>query len=423
MRFKEPEVLVDGAGDAREQVRRTGVAGFARGFDGGADEGTVSRDALDESLQVIFAVLYIGRVFGDLRGGGSAADGAGGDTAELNGALGEVVGLLVEMVDDFVEKLVEGDKVRALHVPVGVLHLAAEVIRVRQARIQDRDDFFADGFREVVGRRQQRRAFGLFFFCHTPRMRWNRRKIQPVCYHDNVRVQVLFFGLLRDIAGRSETTLELPAGATAGTVFDHFAGQFPSLLEMKRSVMLARNEEFTAEGTPLADGDVVALLPPVSGGSGPWIHQIVTEPLGNFYGLTREPIDVAALARQLLQPRDGAFVNFEGVVRDNTKGRATKYLDYECYEAMAIKLMAQIGDEITAAHPISRIALVHRLGRMEIGETSVAVIAFSPHRKPAFDAALEGINKLKKLVPIWKKEHFVDGEVWVDGEWDESLTR
>ena len=84
-------------------------------------------------------------------------------------------------------------------------------------------------------------------------------------------------------------------------------------------------------------------------------------------------------------------------------------------------MMAQIGDEITAAFPISRIVMLHRLGRMDIGETSVVVIAFSPHRKPAFEAALEGINKLKKLVPIWKKEFFADGEVWVEGEWDERL--
>lgn len=247
--------------------------------------------------------------------------------------------------------------------------------------------------------------------------------IQPVWYHDIVRVQVLFFGLLRDITGQSQTSLELPADATVGQVFDHFAARFPALVDLKRSVMLARNQEFAPAATPLADGDEIALLPPVSGGSGPWIHQISTEPKGNFYGLTRQPLDVASLARQLLQPHDGAFVNFEGVVRDNTKGRSTRYLDYECYESMAIKLMAQIGDEITAAHPISRIALVHRLGRMEIGETSVAVVAFSPHRKPAFEAALEGINKLKKLVPIWKKEHFADGEVWVEGEWDESLIR
>jgi len=215
--------------------------------------------------------------------------------------------------------------------------------------------------------------------------------------------------------------VELADGVTAAGLFDHFAAQFPALEAARRSVTVARNQEFADPASLLADGDEVALLPPVSGGTGRWIHEIRTPEKGNFYGLTREPIDAAAMARELLQGVDGAFVNFEGVVRNNTKGRPTQYLEYECYEAMAIKQMAQIGDEITAAHPISRIAMLHRLGRMEIGETSVAVIAFSPHRKPAFEAALEGINKLKKLVPIWKKEYFVDGEVWVEGEWDERL--
>jgi molybdopterin synthase catalytic subunit len=118
---------------------------------------------------------------------------------------------------------------------------------------------------------------------------------------------------------------------------------------------------------------------------------------------------------------EGAVVTFEGTVRNNTKGRATRFLDYECYESMALKMMAQIGTELTAAHQIERVAMVHRLGRMLIGETSVAVIVTSPHRRAAFEAALEGINRLKKIVPIWKKEHFVDGEVWVEGEWDDSL--
>lgn len=242
-----------------------------------------------------------------------------------------------------------------------------------------------------------------------------------------MRVKVLFFGLLRDIVGQSESVIDLPSGATAGMVFDYFASRRPELDRVRGSVVLARNQEFTAPATLLAEGDEIALLPPVSGGTGlttgadMWTHRIVTSEKGNFYGLTRQPIDTAALARELLAGHDGAFVNFEGVVRNNTKGRPTRFLDYECYEAMAIKMMAQIGDEIAAAHPISRLAMVHRLGRMEIGETSVAIIAFSPHRRPAFDAALEGINKLKKLVPIWKKEHFVDGEIWVEGEWDESL--
>ncbi len=115
------------------------------------------------------------------------------------------------------------------------------------------------------------------------------------------------------------------------------------------------------------------------------------------------------------------MVTFEGTVRNHTRGRATRCLDYECYESMALKMMAQIGREIASAHQVERIVMVHRLGRILIGETSVAVIVTSPHRRAAFEAALEGINRLKKLVPIWKKEHFVDGEVWVEGEWDESL--
>ncbi len=111
------------------------------------------------------------------------------------------------------------------------------------------------------------------------------------------------------------------------------------------------------------------------------------------------------------------------MARNNTKGRATRFLEYECYEAMAVKMMAQIGREIAAAHSIGRIAMVHRLGRIEIGETSVAVVVTAPHRKPAFDAALEGINRLKQTVPVWKKEYFVDGEVWVDGEWDDAVVK
>ncbi|MBM3766678.1 MAG: molybdopterin converting factor subunit 1 [Acidobacteria bacterium] len=235
-----------------------------------------------------------------------------------------------------------------------------------------------------------------------------------------MHVNVLFFGVLRDIAGQRECSVEIADGMTAAELFDHFVSRFPTLEQVRKSTMVARNQEFADPSTVLADGDEVALLPPVSGGTA-WSQKLVSSEKGNFYGITREPIDAAGLVKELLQPHDGAFVNFEGVVRDNTKGRATKFLEYECYEAMAIKMMAQIGDEIASHHAISRIVLVHRLGRMEINETSVAVIAFAPHRGPAFEAAREGINKLKKLVPIWKKEHFADGEIWVDGEWDESL--
>jgi len=234
-----------------------------------------------------------------------------------------------------------------------------------------------------------------------------------------VRIKVLFFGVIRDVVGLREDSLEVPNGGSLGSVFEHYAARFPRLREMAASTVLALNQQFSSPAAPVAEGDEVAFLPPVSGGSG-YTHHIA-EPAGHFFALTREPIDGTAIARQLLRGEDGAFVNFEGVARNNTKGRATRYLEYECYEGMAVKMMAQIGAEIAAAHSIGRIAMVHRLGRIEISETSVAVVVTSPHRKPAFDAALEGINRLKKLVPVWKKEYFVDGEVWVDGEWDDAV--
>jgi len=238
-----------------------------------------------------------------------------------------------------------------------------------------------------------------------------------------VRIRVLFFGVLRDIVGLREDSLELPEGGRLETVLEHYAGRFPRLREMSASVVPALNQQFSSTSAMLSEGDEVALLPPVSGGSGTFTHEIADSAAGHFFALTRERIDGSSLARRLLRGEDGAFVNFEGVARNNSKGRPTLYLDYECYEPMAIKTMAQIGEEIARSFPIGRIAMVHRLGRIEIGETSVAVVVTAPHRKPAFDAALEGINRLKRMVPIWKKEYFVDGEVWVDGEWDASVVK
>jgi len=238
-----------------------------------------------------------------------------------------------------------------------------------------------------------------------------------------VRIRVLFFGVIRDIVSLREDTVEVPEGARLETVLESYSSRFPRLRAMTSSIGMARNQQFASPGSPVAEGDEVAFLPPVSGGSGTYTHHLDDHAVGHFFGLTRDPIDGGALARRLLRGEDGAFVNFEGVARNNTKGRPTMYLEYECYEPMAIKVMAEIGAEIARAFPIGRIAMVHRLGRIGIGETSVAVVATAPHRKPAFEAALEGINRLKRLVPVWKKEFFVDGEVWVDGEWDDSVVR
>ena len=237
-----------------------------------------------------------------------------------------------------------------------------------------------------------------------------------------MRVQVLFFGQLRDIVGRAEEHLELDEGASLDSVMRHYQERYPRLVELAGSVVLARNHQFAPLSTPVSDADEIAFLPPVSGGSGQYT-QVSEHPAGHFFALTRVPIEAASLRARLLRGEDGALVNFEGVVRNNTKGRATQYLDYECYEPMAIKVMERIGLEIAGAHAIGRIAMVHRLGRMEIGETSVLVAVTAPHRGPAFAAALEGINRLKKLVPVWKKEFFEDGEVWVEGDWDLNAPR
>ena len=227
--------------------------------------------------------------------------------------------------------------------------------------------------------------------------------------------------MVKDIAGASEDILELPKGALLGHVFDHYAQSFPKLSGFKASIVLALNQEFAPLSSVLKDGDEVAFLPPVSGGSGPWTQQLTIEPQGHFFALTREPIQTAELSRMILQGQDGAICTFEGVTRNNTKGRPTLRLEYECYETMAIKLMAQIGQEIAAAHAISRIAMVHRLGRLEIGEASVVIVTTAPHRGPSFEATRAGIDRLKKMVPIWKKEFFADGEMWVDGEWDNTV--
>ena len=236
-----------------------------------------------------------------------------------------------------------------------------------------------------------------------------------------MRVQILFFGLVKDVVGRSQESLEVAEGSSLESVFDNFAERYPKLKELRKSLVLARNQQFSSGAETLQDGDEIAFLPPVSGGAGSWTHEIEDVESGNFFALTRDPIDARALAGRILRGEDGAVVSFDGVVRNNTKGRATKFLDYEGYESMAVQVMARIGRDLAGEYAIGRVAIVHRLGRLEIGEASVVIVVTAPHRRPAFEAALEGINRLKRLTPIWKKEHFADGEVWVEGEWDEAV--
>lgn len=224
-----------------------------------------------------------------------------------------------------------------------------------------------------------------------------------------MRVRVLFFGVLKDVVGRAEDSLEIASGATLASVFESYAERFATLREKRSSILFARNREFSRPDTTLCEDDEVAFLPPVSGGS------------GNIFAIIRQPIDSRALADQLKRPEDGAVVIFEGIVRNNSNGRATSYLEYHAYEEMALAAMTRIGEQIARELAIGRIGMVHRLGRLEIGEASVAVVATAPHRRPAFEAALAGIDRLKREVPVWKKEFFQDGSEWVEGEWDEKF--
>jgi len=137
---------------------------------------------------------------------------------------------------------------------------------------------------------------------------------------------------------------------------------------------------------------------------------------GDLYKLVRDPIDLVALARHVRAPEDGALVTFDGFVRNQSHNRPTLYLDYEAYESMALAKMREIGAQLHEKYRIHRVAIVHRLGHLEIGETSVFIAVSAPHRAAAFDACRFAIDTLKRTVPIWKKEYFEDGAVWADGE-------
>jgi len=224
-----------------------------------------------------------------------------------------------------------------------------------------------------------------------------------------MRVHVLFFGRLKEIVGNAEDHAELSEGARVEDLFARYGTRFPELARYRSSVVASVNQEFAEWRAPLASGDEVAFLPPVSGGQQ---AQVVED----IYELVREPIRTAEIVAHLKAPEDGAVVVFDGIVRNHSGRRTTLYLDYEAYEPMALGKMREIGAEIRRKFPIHRIALVHRLGRLEIGETSVFIAISSPHRRAAFDACRLAIDTLKRTVPIWKKEYFADGAAWAEGE-------
>ena len=223
-----------------------------------------------------------------------------------------------------------------------------------------------------------------------------------------MRVRILFFGMLKDLADKTTDSLELPEGATVGDMLAHYA-RIPRLKDSLPSLAVAVNRQYAGPDTQLKHDDEVALLPPVSGGRGGWERE-------HYARIVRDAIDTSQILVHLKHDEDGAAVAFEGVVRNQTRGRKTHYLDYEAYEEMALAQMESLAKHAMQRFQIRDVAIVHRLGRLEIGETSVLIAVASAHRAAAFDACRWLIDTLKRTVPIWKKEYFADGAVWADGE-------
>jgi molybdopterin converting factor subunit 1 len=228
-----------------------------------------------------------------------------------------------------------------------------------------------------------------------------------------VRVRVLFFGQLKDIVGLAAEDAELSEGARVEDLFERYGRRFPKLVDFRASIAASVNQEYAGWRASLANGDEVAFLPPVSGGQDGGQRAAVAD---DIYKLVRQPIDAREIAESVKAPEDGAVVVFDGFVRNSFKGKRTEYLEYEAYEPMAYAKMREIGAQIRARFPIHRLAIFHRLGRLEIGETSVLIAVSSAHRREAFEACQFAIDALKRAVPIWKKEYFVGGAVWAEGE-------
>jgi molybdopterin synthase catalytic subunit len=220
-----------------------------------------------------------------------------------------------------------------------------------------------------------------------------------------IQVRVLCFGVLKDWLGASAATVELAEGATVAELLAKLSERRPEAL--LRGIAVSVNAAFATQALTLCEGDEVGLLPPVSGGSGGMEQSVA---------LCSEPIQTEKWISAAKQGEDGAVVVFDDIVRNHTRGRETLYLDYEAYEGMAEKQMSELASEARSRFGVRHVTMVHRLGRLHVGETSVLIVVASAHRAQAFEACRWLIDTLKKTVPIWKKETFADGAVWAAGE-------
>jgi MoaE-MoaD fusion protein len=222
-----------------------------------------------------------------------------------------------------------------------------------------------------------------------------------------IAVTARLFARLREQAGVEVETIELPAGSTVADVYEALRRAHPALEPDRAAVRGALNQEFADWSAAIQDGDEVAFIPPVSGG---------THGVGVLFELTNRPLDSKRMETAVAHKGAGAICTFTGIVRDTSRGKSVTHLDYEAYGEMAVAQMRRIADEIAEQWPEARVAMAHRTGSLEIGEASVVVSVSCPHRAEAIAACKWGIDRLKESVPIWKKEHAADGTYWIEGD-------
>jgi molybdopterin synthase catalytic subunit len=219
-----------------------------------------------------------------------------------------------------------------------------------------------------------------------------------------MKVQVRLFARYREAAGRDSLDLDLPEGGTVESAWTAVVSRYPALSPFRPFTLFAVGHDYVPPNHPLHSGDELCLFPPVSGGAGP----------ADLYWISGNPLSEQALAEAVADPAAGGRVVFSGVVRNETGGRPVKFLEYEAHAPMARVKMKEIGEEIRARWSgVKKVAMGHRVGRLEIGEASVIIAVSASHRHEAFEACHYAIDRLKETVPIWKKEHFENGEVWV----------
>ncbi len=236
-----------------------------------------------------------------------------------------------------------------------------------------------------------------------------------------MEIQIKLFATLKDRAGTNKISVTVEEPATVATLLAATEKAYPTLATSLPIALVSVNKAFAGKDTAVSPGDEVALFPPVSGGSGGSGAEALPHP--TYFSVTTEPLDIHAIHARLTQPEIGAVVSFTGFVRGQTQRDGlppeTLFLEYEAYSEMAELKMAQIAREIWQKWPLVKgVAIVQRIGRLDIGENTTFVACASAHRdQGVFDAARYGIDRLKEIVPVWKKEVGEDESIWVEGDY------